>query len=163
MRNPLCGVERREVTRFLQAEAAVGAAAMSGIVDAPLSPDAKVAQLRVRVSKMQADVATIKAAAQAHAARIDAHVVPHLSRRAGGVKHPVHDFLFTYYSQRPAQLRRWHPGFGVGLEDADAYASLKGYAGDPVAVTAAYVASGCDGWMRKASVPVKANPVPAIR
>jgi murein DD-endopeptidase MepM/ murein hydrolase activator NlpD len=53
------------------AQAAVGAAAMSGIVDAPLSPEAKVAQLRVRVSKMQADVATIKAAAQAHAARID--------------------------------------------------------------------------------------------
>ncbi|WP_010183832.1 M23 family metallopeptidase [Sphingomonas sp. PAMC 26605] len=53
------------------AQAAVGAAAMSGIVDAPLSPDAKVAQLRVRVSKMQADVATIKAVAQAHAARID--------------------------------------------------------------------------------------------
>ncbi|MGY2735168.1 M23 family metallopeptidase [Sphingomonas sp. UYP23] len=53
------------------AQAAVGAAAMSGIVDAPLSPEAKVAQMRVRVSKMQADVATIKAAAQAHAARID--------------------------------------------------------------------------------------------
>ena len=53
------------------AQAAVGAAAMSGIVDAPLSPEAKVAQLRIRVSKMQADVATIKAAAQAHAARID--------------------------------------------------------------------------------------------
>lgn len=53
------------------AQAAVGAAAMSGIVDAPLSPEAKVAQLRVRVTKMQADVATIKAAAQAHAARID--------------------------------------------------------------------------------------------
>ncbi|TPG54970.1 M23 family metallopeptidase [Sphingomonas glacialis] len=53
------------------AQAAVGAAAMSGIVDAPLSPEAKVAQMRVRVSKMQADVATIKAAAQAHAERID--------------------------------------------------------------------------------------------
>ena len=30
----------------------------------------------------------------------------------------MHDFLFTYYSQRPAALRRWHPGFGVVLEDA---------------------------------------------
>ena len=28
----------------------------------------------------------------------------------------MHDFLFTYYSQRPAALRRWHPGFGVELE-----------------------------------------------
>ncbi|MEG3178109.1 M23 family metallopeptidase [Sphingomonas sp. RB3P16] len=53
------------------AQAAVGAAALSGIVGAPLSPEAKVAQMQVRVSKMQADVATIKAAAQAHAARID--------------------------------------------------------------------------------------------
>ena len=65
--------------------------------------------------------------ADAHAARVDALVAPHLARRAGQVKHPVHDFLFTYYSQRPAQLRRWHPGFGVALEDADEHADLKGY------------------------------------
>ena len=65
--------------------------------------------------------------ADAHAARVDAFVEPHLARRAGQVKHPVHDFLFTYYSQRPAQLRRWHPGFGVALEDADDHAGLKGY------------------------------------
>jgi hypothetical protein len=77
--------------------------------------------------------------AEAHAARIDAHVGPHLSRRAGGVKHPVHDFLFTYYSQRPAQLRRWHPGYGVRLADAPEYDGLRGY--DSGAVTAAYVAS----------------------
>ena len=31
-----------------------------------------------------------------------------------GAQHPVEDFLFTYYSHRPAQLRRWHPGAGVG-------------------------------------------------
>ena len=30
----------------------------------------------------------------------------------------MHDFLFTYYSLRPAQLRRWHPGAGVALADA---------------------------------------------
>jgi hypothetical protein len=77
--------------------------------------------------------------AEAHAARIDAHVAPHLSRRAGGVKHPVHDFLFTYYSQRPAQLRRWHPGYGVRLADAPEYDGLRGY--DSGAVTEAYVAS----------------------
>ena len=49
------------------AQAAVGAVALSGIVDAPLSPEAKVAQMQVRVSKMQADVATIKHAAQVRA------------------------------------------------------------------------------------------------
>ena len=65
--------------------------------------------------------------AAAHAARVDAFVEPHLARRAEQVKHPVHDFLFTYYSHRPAQLRRWHPGFGVGLEDAAEHASLKAY------------------------------------
>ncbi|MDR7253507.1 hypothetical protein J2X46_002497 [Nocardioides sp. BE266] len=67
--------------------------------------------------------------ADAHAARVDALVEPHLARRAGQVKHPVHDFLFTYYSQRPAQLRRWHPGFGIALEDAPEHAGLKGYVG----------------------------------
>ncbi len=30
------------------------------------------------------------------------------------------DFLFTYYSYRPGQLRRWHPGPGIGLQGADA-------------------------------------------
>ena len=64
--------------------------------------------------------------ADAHAARVDAFVEPHLARRAVRVKHPVHDFLFTYYSQRPAQLRRWHPGYGVALADAPEYAGLKG-------------------------------------
>ncbi|UFN45800.1 3-methyladenine DNA glycosylase [Nocardioides okcheonensis] len=91
---------------------------------------------------------------EAHTSRVDALVAPHLARRADQVKHPVHDFLFTYYSQRPAQLRRWHPGFGVALEDAPDHAGLKGYgpvslveggaphpSRDPVAVTEAYVAS----------------------
>ncbi|WP_308043081.1 3-methyladenine DNA glycosylase [Nocardioides mangrovi] len=77
--------------------------------------------------------------AAAHAARVDAFVEPHLERRQTRVKHPVHDFLFTYYSQRPAQLRRWHPGFGVALADAPEYDGLKGY--EDGAVTDAYVAS----------------------
>ena len=79
--------------------------------------------------------------ADAHAARVDEFVEPHLARRADKVKHPVHDFLFTYYSQRPAQLRRWHPGFGVALDDAADYADLKGYSPHPVAVSSSYVAS----------------------
>ena len=74
------------------------------------------------------DEAVWQARAAEHAERVDAFVQPHLARRESRVKHPVHDFLFTYYSQRPAQLRRWHPGFGVGLGgDASAYAGLKGY------------------------------------
>ena len=74
------------------------------------------------------DEAAWRARAAEHAERVDAFVQPHLARRESRVKHPVHDFLFAYYSQRPAQLRRWHPGFGVGLGgDASAYAGLKGY------------------------------------
>ncbi len=68
-----------------------------------------------------------RARAAAHAERVDEFVAPHLARREQGEKHPVHDFLFTYYAQRPAQLRRWHPGFGIGLAAGEAYLPLKGY------------------------------------
>jgi hypothetical protein len=66
--------------------------------------------------------------ASSHAARVDVWIQPYLARRREGIKHPVHDFLFTYYSQRPAALRRWHPGWGVGLLEAgSAYDGVKGY------------------------------------
>ena len=82
-----------------------------------------------------------QARAASHAARVDAYVTPHLERREARVKHPVHDFLFTYYSQRPAQLRRWHPGVGTALAGAPEYAGLKGYAERDglVSVTAEHV------------------------
>ncbi|PUA80831.1 3-methyladenine DNA glycosylase [Nocardioides currus] len=71
--------------------------------------------------------ATWRARAAAHAARVDVFLEPHLARCGASVKHPVHDFLFTYYSHRPAQLRRWHPGYGAVLADAPEYDGLKGY------------------------------------
>ncbi|MFL6061801.1 MAG: 3-methyladenine DNA glycosylase [Marmoricola sp.] len=79
------------------------------------------------------------ARARAHAERLEPLVGPHLERSLRGEAHPVHDFLFTYYAQRPAALRRWHPGYGVVLEDAPEYDGLKGYDGGTV--TAAYLAS----------------------
>lgn len=85
---------------------------------------------------------TWRARAQAHAERVDDAVAPHLARRGSGRTHPVHDFLFTYYSQRPGQLRRWHPGYGVRLAgDAAAYDGRKGYDVTPAGagVAAAYV------------------------
>jgi hypothetical protein len=92
--------------------------------------------------------ATWRSRAAAHEARVDAFVAPHLARRAEAIKHPVHDFLFTYYSQRPARLRRWHPGYGVGLAGGEEYAGLKGYGAvstgsttEGVAVSPEYVAS----------------------
>jgi hypothetical protein len=41
---------------------------------------------------------------------VDAWTAPRLERARRGEKHPVEDFLFTYYAFRPGQLRRWHPG-----------------------------------------------------
>ncbi|MDQ0612587.1 hypothetical protein QF046_000228 [Microbacterium sp. W4I4] len=56
--------------------------------------------------------------AQQHEARADALTAAHRERAARGEKHPVWDFLFTYYAYKPALLRRWHPGAGVILEHA---------------------------------------------
>jgi hypothetical protein len=51
----------------------------------------------------------------AHARRVDRWLAGHRDRRSRAVSHPVEDFLFEYYSFRPYQLRRWHPGHGVVL------------------------------------------------
>jgi hypothetical protein len=65
------------------------------------------------------DEQTWRSRSASHRARVDSYVQPHLERRQAGAKHPVHDFLFTYYSFRPAQLREWHPGFDVVLAGSD--------------------------------------------
>ena len=46
-----------------------------------------------------------------HRARLAPYVEPHLARRRDGETHPVHDFLFTYYSFSPAKLLDWQPGW----------------------------------------------------
>jgi len=51
----------------------------------------------------------------AHETRVQAWLGPHQARSARGEKHPVYDFLFSYYAFRPAWLRRWHPGPDVVL------------------------------------------------
>jgi hypothetical protein len=51
-----------------------------------------------------------------HRDRVSRFSDPYLERRSRGAKHPVEDFLFTYYTQKPGQLLRWHPGAGVLLE-----------------------------------------------
>ena len=87
-----------------------------------------------------------RALREAHEQRVAPWVAPHLDRRRGRVAHPVEDFLFTYYSHRPAALRRWHPGHGQALADAPEYRGLKGYAEvgpgrGIVSVTVAHVGS----------------------
>ncbi|MGJ8657165.1 MAG: 3-methyladenine DNA glycosylase [Akkermansiaceae bacterium] len=41
---------------------------------------------------------------------------PYRKKKGKGAKHPVHDFLFSYYSYSMGRLETWHPGFGVLLE-----------------------------------------------
>ena len=90
----------------------------------------------------------VRARRAAHESRVDAWIEPHLERRREGVAHPVHDFLFTYYSQRPAALRRWHPGYGVvvGGPEARDHLDLKGY----VAVSSG--ATVCDDYVASQQV-----------
>lgn len=56
--------------------------------------------------------------AAAHQAEVDRLTEDFLTRRHAGTKHPVEDFLFTYYSHSPGKLSRWHPGVGFALEGA---------------------------------------------
>ena len=92
--------------------------------------------------------------AERHRARLTPFVDAHRRRAARGEKHPVWDFLFTYYGHRPAHLLRWHPGLGVELDGPRAAAEFGGARGyvvdgtrvrpDPAALarragTAAYV------------------------
>lgn len=51
----------------------------------------------------------------AHEARVAPWIEPRLARMSRGERHAVDDFLFEYYSYRPGQLRRWHPGVGVEI------------------------------------------------
>ncbi|WP_051059189.1 hypothetical protein [Nocardiopsis lucentensis] len=62
--------------------------------------------------------------ARGHERRVDALVADHLRRRREGERHPVEDFLFTYYNLKPSQLRRWHPGVGTVLLGEGARARL---------------------------------------
>ena len=68
-----------------------------------------------------------RARAAAHEARVRPWVEPRLARMSRHERHPVEDFLFEYYSYRPAQLLRWHPGLNFALENGGEYLSHKGY------------------------------------
>ncbi len=76
--------------------------------------------------------------------RVDEFLAPPRRRARAGQPHPVWDFLFSYYSLRPGQLRCWHPGFGTVLTGAEAvrrYRGRRGYtvAGDGVTVDDSYL------------------------
>ncbi len=50
-----------------------------------------------------------------HAQQVAELTAGHRRRSSSGTAHPVEDFLFTYYSYRPSQWQKWHPGAGVIL------------------------------------------------
>ena len=75
-----------------------------------------------------------RARAAAHRARVERWTLPHRERRRRGEPHPVLDFLFTYYSFRPARLEQWLPGPGVVLLGADELLDIPGYVRDGVGV-----------------------------
>jgi hypothetical protein len=61
--------------------------------------------------------------AQEHLERVQRFTQPRRDRRARGASHPVHDFLFQYYSYSPGKLETWHPAPHEALvESAEAHA-----------------------------------------
>ena len=51
----------------------------------------------------------------AHERAVHERTASHLERRSRGEKHPVEDFLFTYYPFKPGKLATWHPGAGTAV------------------------------------------------
>jgi hypothetical protein len=83
-----------------------------------------------------------------HVARVAPFLESRERRAKSGESHPVWDFLFSYYSLRPRQLRRWHPGFGIALagNSARRFVGRTGYgqSGATVSVTRGYLVSRLD-------------------
>jgi hypothetical protein len=79
--------------------------------DVPIEADAPVGPVRRPRAEWTADRA-------AYRERVGPWVADRLRRTSRRERHPVYDFLFEYYSFRPAHLLRWSPGVNVLLEDA---------------------------------------------
>lgn len=56
----------------------------------------------------------------AHRARVSEWADARVARANRAIPHPVYDFLFNYYPFRPSHLKRWSPGIGIYLRDAQA-------------------------------------------
>lgn len=92
------------------------------------------------------DWATLEAT---HAARADTLTAGRRERTSRRESHPIEDFLFEYYPFKPSQLRRWHPGVGMGLHRSNAHSGLRWYSTTADGVTsldvAAFVAERGEG------------------
>jgi hypothetical protein len=100
-------------------------------------------------ARIRLDAEQWTARADDYAARVETFVAPHARRARAGEPHPVWDFLFSYYSLRPGQLRCWHPGYGASLAGGEAvrrYRGRRGYLADAdgVRVNKTYLHSRLD-------------------
>ena len=59
-----------------------------------------------------------QARASAHLTRVRPYTQPRRERRARGESHPVHDFLFQYYSYSAGKLETWHPAPHEAIADS---------------------------------------------
>lgn len=88
------------------------------------------------------------ARAEDHRDRVAAFTSAHRVGTGTGQRHPVWDFLFTYYSLRPRQLMVWHPGYGSVLAGREArrYLTRAGYqeTADGVGVSPDYLQTRLD-------------------
>ena len=55
--------------------------------------------------------------AEKHRSRVEEITLPMRARKSRHEKHPVYDFLHTYYSFPLGRLEKWHPGAGILLQD----------------------------------------------
>lgn len=56
-----------------------------------------------------------RARAEAHRQELEPITTAYRKRKARGTLHPVHDFLFSYYSYTAGKLEQWHPSVSETL------------------------------------------------
>ncbi|MBC2681519.1 3-methyladenine DNA glycosylase [Corynebacterium anserum] len=62
------------------------------------------------------DIPTWTALRAEHIEHVKKLTSEHLARRRRGERHPVWDFMYTYYPTSPGKLSHWHPGAGFALD-----------------------------------------------
>ncbi len=72
------------------------------MLDSPVPPTPRVAVSAMTPTQW-------RARALAHREHVQQWTRPRRERRARGEAHPVHDFLFQYYTYSAGQLEAWHP------------------------------------------------------
>jgi len=82
----------------------------------PATSDSPASAAAADVAQLVLPEAEWQARRAAHEQRVAPWIAPRLQRTSRSESHPIEDFLFEYYSYRPGQLLRWHPGVDIALE-----------------------------------------------